>query len=278
MTESPRDRSTWTVLLLRGAGDVLEWTGGPRRLGAGMAAVLLAAVAAGVGIGLAWGERREAKRVAELRQRVERLRRGRARVRLLAARLDSVEGVYRRIRRVMESGPRPASERDVALPEVPSARPSRRAPRATRDSTGWSWPLAQEGFVTRSHRRREPGDGDRHEGLDIAVPVGSYVRAARRGVVAAAGEDALYGRYVELRHRRGYSSLYGHNRWLFVSAGDSVDRGEVIALSGNSGRSTAPHLHFEIVRDDRSVDPTSLLGEAMPTAVPSEATTRGGAP
>jgi murein DD-endopeptidase MepM/ murein hydrolase activator NlpD len=91
--------------------------------------------------------------------------------------------------------------------------------------------------------------------------VGSYVRTTQGGVVLETGDDAAYGLYVKVMHDAGISSLYAHNSWLFVSAGDSVEIGEVIALSGNSGRSTAPHLHVEIEREGLAVDPLAYLAE-----------------
>lgn len=282
MTDPGRDR-TWTLILLRsGGGRVFEWTGSRRVAGAALAAVLSVAVAAGAGLGLAWAERHEDRRVSELRERVERLRRERSKVRRLAARLDSVERAYRRIRSVMGGGPEGARG-DVALPpgpaeEEPAGRDGAAPGGSRRSADGWTWPLAQEGFVTRTHREGRAEGGGEHRGLDVAVPVGSYVRAARTGVVEGAGEDEVFGRFVRLRHGDGSSSLYGHNRWLFVSEGDSVEAGEVIALSGNSGRSTAPHLHFEIIRDDQSVDPERVLGEVMPREALADDDTGGGAP
>ena len=98
-----------------------------------------------------------------------------------------------------------------------------------------------------------------HPGLDIAIPTGSYIRAAGGGVVAEAGEDPLYGRFVRLDHGDGYRSLYAHASVTFVTAGDLVRQNEVIALSGSTGRSTAPHLHFEILRNNEPVDPLTIL-------------------
>ena len=92
-------------------------------------------------------------------------------------------------------------------------------------------------------------------GLDIAVPSGSYIRAAGTGIVDDAGQDVQYGRYVRISHGEGLRSLYAHASWVFVAEGDSVGAGEVIALSGNTGRSTAPHLHLEIEQDGEPVDP-----------------------
>ncbi len=98
-----------------------------------------------------------------------------------------------------------------------------------------------------------------HPGIDIAVPAGTPVRAAGGGVVEAAGADSAYGLFVLLRHSGGYETMYGHASRLLVHEGDSVQAGQVIALSGSSGRSTAPHLHFEIRREGKSLDPLTVV-------------------
>ena len=124
------------------------------------------------------------------------------------------------------------------------------------------WPLDVEGFVTRGQvRAGESGVGESHPGIDIAVPVGTPVRAAGGGAVSAAGTDPNYGLYVLLRHPDGYETLYGHASRLLVAEGEQVASGQVIALTGNSGRSTAPHLHFEIRHEGKSVDPLTLVKE-----------------
>ncbi len=122
------------------------------------------------------------------------------------------------------------------------------------------WPLQGGGFITRGQVR--PGDpAETHPGVDIAAQLGTPVRAAGGGTVAAVGTDPDYGLFVLLRHPEGYESMYGHASRLLVSEGEVVAAGEVIALSGNSGRSTAPHLHFEIRRDGKTLDPLTLVKE-----------------
>jgi murein DD-endopeptidase MepM/ murein hydrolase activator NlpD len=122
------------------------------------------------------------------------------------------------------------------------------------------WPLDVPGFVTRGQVR--PGDpAESHPGIDIAVPVGTAVRAAGGGTVQAAGTDPDYGLYVLLRHPDGYETMYGHASRLLVREGDQIAAGQVIALTGSSGRSTAPHLHFEIRREGKSLDPLTLVKE-----------------
>lgn len=120
-----------------------------------------------------------------------------------------------------------------------------------------SWPLATAGFVTQELEEAQEGA---HPGIDIAVAQHSYIRASGAGVVAEAGADSVYGLYVLLQHgNTGYYSMYGHASRLFVTAGDRVRQNEVIALSGNTGRSTAPHLHFEILQEGRPIDPFTLV-------------------
>jgi murein DD-endopeptidase MepM/ murein hydrolase activator NlpD len=74
-------------------------------------------------------------------------------------------------------------------------------------------------------------------------------------VVEDSGEDREYGRYVRILHDGGLRSLYAHASWVFAAEGDTVEAGDVIALSGNTGRSTAPHLHLEVEQDGEPVDP-----------------------
>ena len=187
---------------------------------------------------------------------MERLREERVRTAELAARLDSIEARYARLRRVM-TGELAASGGDVGLPSPPRAvEPT--GGRGVAEGA-WVWPLGRRGFVTRAFGS---GGSPGHPGVDIAVPTGSYVRAARAGVVESAGRDSIYGLRVRLRHPDGLVSLYGHASWLFASEGDSVERGEVLALSGSTGRSTAPHLHFAIIRDGSPVDPMPVLAGA----------------
>lgn len=118
------------------------------------------------------------------------------------------------------------------------------------------WPLTERGFITQSLLA---GDEGGHPGIDIAVASGSYVRAAGGGQVIAAGDDPVYGRFVLIDHGDGLWSRYGHALYLVVTRGQKVRRGEVIALSGSTGQSTAPHLHFEILNNGRAIDPLSMV-------------------
>ena len=125
-----------------------------------------------------------------------------------------------------------------------------------RDDRPDSWPLVERGFVTQVLFE---DDGGAHTGLDIATPTGSYIRAAGAGKVMDVGEDPLYGKYVRIDHDNGYETLYGHASSTSVVMGEEVRKNEVIALSGSTGRSTAPHLHFEILFEGEPVDPLELV-------------------
>ena len=102
--------------------------------------------------------------------------------------------------------------------------------------------------------------GKLHGGIDLAVPEGTPVYAADNGKVIVAGDlDNGYGSYIILDHQNGYKTLYAHNSELLVSVGDVVAKGDRIALSGNTGNSTGPHVHFEIQVNDEKVDPQQYI-------------------
>ncbi|HET7756180.1 MAG TPA: M23 family metallopeptidase [Steroidobacteraceae bacterium] len=110
--------------------------------------------------------------------------------------------------------------------------------------------------------RADPFDGREafHKGVDFAGSVGSNVVAVAAGVVTWAGERSGFGRLVEINHGDGYVTRYAHNERMLVSVGQTVTRGEPIALMGSTGRSTGPHVHFEVLRNGRQVDPLSFIG------------------
>lgn len=101
--------------------------------------------------------------------------------------------------------------------------------------------------------------GRLHAGTDVGVPIGTTVRASRGGQVITAGWVGGYGNCVIIDHGDGVSTRYGHLSEVLVSVGQYVDQGDQIALSGNTGRSTGPHLHFEIRINGEAVDPLPYL-------------------
>jgi len=133
----------------------------------------------------------------------------------------------------------------------------------------FNYPLARGGrYSSFMGLRTHPIRGGKkfHNGVDIAVPRGTRVCAARSGVVVESGWKGGYGKVVVLRHEvpNGqrtdvYETLYGHNAKVLVSRGRRVKGGQVIALAGSTGMSTGPHLHFTIWKNGRVVDPLKFL-------------------
>jgi murein DD-endopeptidase MepM/ murein hydrolase activator NlpD len=127
--------------------------------------------------------------------------------------------------------------------------------------TGFIYPLPRQRTVMRTSGfglRRDPFDPrhmEFHTGVDISCPRGSEVLAARDGRVVFTGWKGGYGNLVIVEHEHGYRSFYGHLYKPLVRPGDRVKRGAVIALSGNTGRTTGPHLHFEVRRSETAVNP-----------------------
>ncbi|HWK49561.1 MAG TPA: M23 family metallopeptidase [Steroidobacter sp.] len=98
-----------------------------------------------------------------------------------------------------------------------------------------------------------------HRGIDFAGPAGSQVVAVASGVVTYSKERFGYGRTVEINHGNGYVTRYAHNSKALVQVGDTVQKGQAIALIGSTGRSTGPHLHFEVLKQGRAVDPMTFV-------------------
>ena len=119
----------------------------------------------------------------------------------------------------------------------------------------WRWPLKKV-QVTSEYGRR---DGRYHEGVDLRAKVGTPVYAVDDGTVSHSGKLSGYGRMVVVRHAGGLFSVYAHHSRNLVKKGEKVKRGQKIALSGNSGRSSGPHLHFEVRKGVAAVDPLRIL-------------------
>ena len=98
-----------------------------------------------------------------------------------------------------------------------------------------------------------------HSGIDIKTPIGTHVKATADGIVEDIKESKGYGKYIILKHDDNYSTLYATLGEYKVFIGQKVDKGQVIALSGNSGISTAPHLHYEVIKRGEKVDPADYF-------------------
>lgn len=100
----------------------------------------------------------------------------------------------------------------------------------------------------------------RHFGIDLAAQEGLPVYATASGTIESSGEDKVFGQLIVIDHGNGFKTSYGHNSKLLKKTGDRVQRADIIALSGNSGISTAPHVHYEIQHNGATVDPAAFLG------------------
>ena len=112
--------------------------------------------------------------------------------------------------------------------------------------------------------RTHPISGRRemHKGIDFASKMGGSVIAVAKGVVTYAGKRYGYGNVIDIAHGNGYTTRYAHNSKLLVSVGDTVEKGFQIAEIGSSGRSTGPHVHFEVLRNGREINPMKFINAA----------------
>ena len=115
------------------------------------------------------------------------------------------------------------------------------------------------------------GEHEQHEGLDIPAQTGSPILATGNGKVIYAGFVPGYGNLVEIDHGQGYTTRYGHAQTLLVKTGDEVKQSQAIATVGSTGKSTGPHLHFEVSLNKIPFDPKMLLGGAYVDGSPQSA-------
>lgn len=122
-------------------------------------------------------------------------------------------------------------------------------------------PVTQGWISSYFGQRTDPFNGRNayHRGIDFAGPAGSEVVAVASGVVTYSKDRFGYGKTVEINHGNGYVTRYAHNQRTLVAPGDTVQKGQAIALMGSTGRSTGPHLHFEVLKNGRAVDPMSFV-------------------
>lgn len=100
-----------------------------------------------------------------------------------------------------------------------------------------------------------------HNGIDIRANIGTSVKASIDGTVAETGYSTVYGNFIILKHSNGYQTLYGHLHKIYVSAGQKVTQSTIIGLTGNTGMTTGPHLHFSIFKNGKAINPLSVLGK-----------------
>jgi len=170
-------------------------------------------------------------------------------------------GIADQLARSLSPGAAAAGSAPSPLPSALAHAPSgsSRAPLANA-LEAMALPVA--GRVTSGYgRRHDPISGENalHPGVDVAAPEGTPIHVPAGGVVLSAGPKGGYGNAVEIDHGNGLVTLYGHAAEVLVSPGEFVRPGQEIATVGSSGRSTGPHLHFEVREGGRAVDPSRVL-------------------
>jgi murein DD-endopeptidase MepM/ murein hydrolase activator NlpD len=125
-------------------------------------------------------------------------------------------------------------------------------------------PIKKGWMSSRYGRRTDPftGGADWHSGVDFAAKENSDVIAVAAGVVTWADDRYQYGMMVEINHGNGFTTRYGHCKALSVKPGDIIKKGQVIGTVGSTGRSTGPHVHFEVHKNGRVVDPAAYIHRA----------------
>jgi murein DD-endopeptidase MepM/ murein hydrolase activator NlpD len=252
-----RDTRRLTVMLIPDGGrDSRTFVLSYRALRVYAAGIAVVAAALTVMAGSWWYLAARASRASQLEREVDVMTRDRARVTALVQRLETIEGQYGQLRSMFGSA-QTEELSGVWLPPVSAPRRQGGSRPVLGSSRPTLWPLTERGFVTQG--LHSSAEAEAHPGLDVAVPTGSYIRASGGGSVVDVGDDAVYGRFVVIDHGDGYATLYGHASETFVSLGQRVRERQVIALSGSTGRSTGPHLHFEVIREGNPIDPLDLV-------------------
>ncbi|QIY90993.1 M23 family metallopeptidase [Chryseobacterium gallinarum] len=150
------------------------------------------------------------------------------------------------------------NKREVKVMVTPKAAPSAPEPAVATKSVAGNT-VSKNIPVERNNPPAEADQMQFHKGLDIAVAYGSDVRAAAAGTVIFSGQKGGYGNCVIVSHGNGLATLYGHLSQLISKVNDKVKVGQVIAKSGNSGRSTGPHLHYEVHKNNTPVNPKLFM-------------------
>lgn len=267
----------WTLLVIPENESGTRQFRLPRRavvlLVSALALVVLYAVVETV---LFWAVARRAADADHLRIRVRELENSSDELLRMGTELAKLQAFERQVRRVLGAGAQTESESTPWIPPpvttsspfgnlgsgiVPLSDAARGNQPATQGYSASDVPAASpvSGFLTRGFITHDDSRELAHHGIDLAAKEGAPVVAAADGIVINAGWSYPYGNLVALAHRSGYFTFYGHNQLLLVRPGDRVRQGEPIALIGNSGVSSAPHLHFEVWYDGQPVDPTTLI-------------------
>jgi murein DD-endopeptidase MepM/ murein hydrolase activator NlpD len=151
------------------------------------------------------------------------------------------------------------SPEPTPAPRPPASAPEKKGPKVlTKVGTSngpLAWPVRGVLYARFGRKGKEP-----HDGIDLAAPAGTPVKTAAVGTTLYAGEQKGYGLIVIVEHAGGLVTLYAHNRDVRVKTGQKVREGQVVATVGDSGKTSGPHLHFEVRKDGVPVDPLQFLG------------------
>lgn len=154
------------------------------------------------------------------------------------------------------------NKREVKVMVTPKATPVASAPSTPASTATKTVAINGSAKTAPAEKNNPPAEADQmqfHKGLDIAVAYGSDVRAAAAGTIIFSGQKGGYGNCVIVSHGNGLATLYGHLSQLVSKVNDKVKVGQVIAKSGNSGRSTGPHLHYEVHKNNTPVNPKLFM-------------------
>jgi murein DD-endopeptidase MepM/ murein hydrolase activator NlpD len=243
-------------------------------------AVVLLVLYATVETVLFWIVAQRAAQVEPLKRKVTELEGSNGELAKMGAELTKLRSFEQQLRRALtgkdESGLESLPWSDIPYEQLPGGSSQQTAPGEMKSATspvsvarrlsGSSYTAMDlpslppvHGYVSRRFLNPTAFHQISHQGLDIAAREGTPVLAAADGIVIFSDWTYRLGNLVVVAHRSGYTTFYGHNQVLFARPGERVHQGEPIALLGNSGVSTAPHLHFEVWQDGSPVDPMTLL-------------------
>ncbi|NML73416.1 M23 family metallopeptidase [Rhizobium sp. S-51] len=170
---------------------------------------------------------------------------------------DAIGGPY--------MAPQPSEAFNASLNELDAALSRLETVRDTAKRLPFANPAPGKDITSRFGNRPDPFFGGlaMHAGIDFRSPVGGEIRSTGAGKVIAAGPAGGYGNMVEIDHGLGITTRFGHMSRILVKVGDEVASGDLIGLSGNTGRSTGPHIHYEVRRNGEAVDPMHFLNAGM---------------
>ncbi len=161
--------------------------------------------------------------------------------------------------------PQPATSFEASLNGLDTALARLETARETATDLPFGNPAPGRDITSGFGNRRDPflGRPALHAGIDFRSPVGGEIRASGRGKVITAGPVGGYGNMVEIDHGMGFTTRYGHMSRILVKVGDEIAPGEVIGQSGSTGRSTGPHLHYEVRRNGAPIDPMHFVNAGL---------------